>query len=610
MRVVGARVPTVGEDRRIYSTVDSTAAAGQTAFAVNYDEGKVAVWLNGIRLVQGQDFTNTASGVGSQITLSSGIVANDYVEVVGYQGIYSGNALVEDRFVVGTSSTGSGGSYTNSTTVFPVANNAGDLVCVYRNGIKLVHTTDFVVSASGNTVTLQSAANTADEITVHVIGILQHSNFVPTSGGTFTGTVAHTGDITFGDNNKAKFGASNDLEIYHTGAYSAIVDNGAGNLVVAADDLQMTNAGVTENYIRAYNNDRVELYFNNGERLRTTSTGVNVAGSATVTGDLTVDTDTLKVDSTGNKVGIGTSPSTLLHLVSAQPELKIQSNGSSQTATISMVGSDGADAIINSTHSSGKLKLQTNSSDKLTIDSSGNVGIGGVYTGFTPAFSVEGTNPAIGAYKDATNFVNQVVLSGNVVNLFDDSANYKIASASNRGGTGETARLTVSSGGDVTVNTGNLVIGNAGQGIDFSNASGSHAGATGSVLDDYEEGNIQSFLEVGGSPVTVTSFSEKIAFYVKIGNVCHVFYRINTNAVNIGSGDMTLILPFNSSSNNFTQGRYTASASGSLQYNWWFRIQNNTDTIELFSGNNTSGTFTASATNQRSVFLNATYNTV
>ena len=138
MRVVGARIPTVGEDRRIYSTVDSTATAGQTAFAVNYDEGKVACWLNGIRLVQGQDFTNTASGVGSQITLSSGIVANDYVEVVGYQGIYSGNALVEDRFVVGTSSTGSGGSYTNSTTVFPVANNAGDLVCVYRNGIKLV----------------------------------------------------------------------------------------------------------------------------------------------------------------------------------------------------------------------------------------------------------------------------------------------------------------------------------------------------------------------------------------------------------------------------------------------------------------------------------------
>ena len=233
MRVVGTRIPTTGEDRKIYSTVDSTATAGQTVFAVNYDEGKVACWLNGIRLVQGQDFSYTASGVGSQITLSSGIVANDYVEVVGFQGIYSGNALVEDRFVVGTNSTGSGGAYDgsagNHTTVFPVANNTGDLVCVYRNGIKLVHTTDFVVSASGNTVTLQSASNTADEITVHVIGILQHSNFVPTSGGTFTGNIAMTGDLTV-DNNTLKVDSSNNrvgvgrndpqtiLDIAHSGS--------------------------------------------------------------------------------------------------------------------------------------------------------------------------------------------------------------------------------------------------------------------------------------------------------------------------------------------------------------------------------------------------------
>ena len=267
MRVVGARVPTVGEDRRIYSTVDSTATAGQTVFAVNYDEGKVAVWLNGIRLVQGQDFSYTASGVGSQITLSSGIVAKDYVEVVGYQGIYSGNALVEDRFVVGTSSTGSGGSYTNSTTVFPVANNAGDLVCVYRNGIKLVLTTDFVVSASGNTVTLQSAANTADEITVHVIGILQHSNFVPVTGGTFTGTVAHTGTLNVSGGTLTTSTAQKD----------AIVD---GSTAIA----------------RSGNN-------------------LTFAGNATVTGDLTVDTNTLKVDSSSNRVGIGTaSPISPAHI--------------------------------------------------------------------------------------------------------------------------------------------------------------------------------------------------------------------------------------------------------------------------------------------------------
>ena len=189
MRYLNARNTAFGEDRKVYSTVDSTATAGQTVFNVSYDQGRVAVFLNGIRLIPVQDYTYTLSGLGTTITLGAGISANDYLELIGLQGINAGNALTEDNFVVGTSSTGSGGSYTNSTTVFPVSSSAGDLVSVWRNGIKLVPTTDFTVNATANTVTLQSASNTADEITVHVVGILQHSNFVQTTGGTFTGNV-------------------------------------------------------------------------------------------------------------------------------------------------------------------------------------------------------------------------------------------------------------------------------------------------------------------------------------------------------------------------------------------------------------------------------------
>jgi hypothetical protein len=49
-----------------------------------------------------------------------------------------------------------------------------------------------------------------------------------------------------------------------------------------------------------------------------TVTGLVTAGSATITGDLTVDTSTLKVDSTNNRVGIGTaSPATILDIQSA-----------------------------------------------------------------------------------------------------------------------------------------------------------------------------------------------------------------------------------------------------------------------------------------------------
>ena len=329
MRYLNAKIPAAGEDRRVYSTVDSTASAGQTIFNVSYDQGRVAVFLNGIRLVPVQDYTYTLSGIGSNITLASGIVANDYLELIGYQGIYTGNALTEDIFVVGTASTGSGGGYTNSTTVFPVSSSTGDLVSVWRNGIKLVPTTDFTVNASASTVTLQSASNTADEITVHVIGILQHSNFVPVTGGTFTGTVAHTGTLN----------VSGGTLTTSTAQKTAIVDGGKGNLTKS--DVGLGNV----------TNDA-----------QVPASGGTFSGNVAVNGDLTVDTDTLKVDSSGNKVGIGTNATD-----------KLQVKGA-----ISSEATNSTNRWMTYTHTDNTYRVNYNGAgnDEVVIDSSGNVGIG------------------------------------------------------------------------------------------------------------------------------------------------------------------------------------------------------------------------------------------
>ena len=195
MRYINARNTAYGEDRRTYKESDSGVSSTQRVFNVSYDNGRVEAYLNGVRLFPGDDYTKTSSGIGTSITLASDLGANNVLEIVGYQGINSGNALVEDNFVVGTGSTGSGGSYTNSTTVFPVVSSAGDTVSVWRNGIKLVPTTDYTVQASANTVTLVSPASSADEITVQVVGGVIHNNgltvnsgndsfFLPTTRGT------------------------------------------------------------------------------------------------------------------------------------------------------------------------------------------------------------------------------------------------------------------------------------------------------------------------------------------------------------------------------------------------------------------------------------------
>ena len=204
MRYLNAPNTAFGEDRRTYKVGTNGVTSNQTVFNVSYDNGRVEAYLNGVRLYPGDDFSKLSSGIGATITLASAIGASNVLEIVGYQGINSGNALVEDNFVVGTGSTGSGGSYTNSTTEFPVASSAGDTVSVWRNGVKLVPTTDYTVQVSTSKVTLLSAASSADEITVQVVGGVIHNNgltvnsgsnsfFLPTTRGTDRQVLSRTG---------------------------------------------------------------------------------------------------------------------------------------------------------------------------------------------------------------------------------------------------------------------------------------------------------------------------------------------------------------------------------------------------------------------------------
>jgi len=58
-----------------------TATSGQTSFAATYDTGYVDVYLNGIKLLAGTDFTATS---GTAIVLTTGATAGDIVDIVAY----------------------------------------------------------------------------------------------------------------------------------------------------------------------------------------------------------------------------------------------------------------------------------------------------------------------------------------------------------------------------------------------------------------------------------------------------------------------------------------------------------------------------------------------
>ncbi len=92
-----------------------------------------------------------------------------------------------------------------------------------------------------------------------------------------------TGDLAFGDNVKAKFGASNDLEIYHDGSNTFINDQGTGDLIIVADNLRLRGTN-GEQYILGNANAEVQIRYDGVTKFQTTSSGVDVTGTVVADG--------------------------------------------------------------------------------------------------------------------------------------------------------------------------------------------------------------------------------------------------------------------------------------------------------------------------------------
>jgi hypothetical protein len=93
-------------------------------------------------------------------------------------------------------------------------------------------------------------------------------------------------DIHLPDTAKAIFGAGSALQIYHTGSHSWVQDAGTGNLYIAGEQLWLTNSDNTKQFLKGDSTGRVDLYYNTSVKLATTSTGIDVTGEITASGDI------------------------------------------------------------------------------------------------------------------------------------------------------------------------------------------------------------------------------------------------------------------------------------------------------------------------------------
>jgi len=127
-------------------------------------------------------------------------------------------------------------------------------------------------------------------------------------------------------------------------------------------------------------------------------------------------------------------------------------------------------------------------------------------------------------------------------------ASQSIATSTIKDATGTNNSISIATNGEATF-AENIKI-TANKGINFSvygsEDSSNLTTITSNLLDDYEEGDVPSdeFFLVANNANTASTFNEKSAFYIKIGNVCHVFYNVDSGSTNIGSGNITLKLPF------------------------------------------------------------------
>lgn len=171
----------------------------------------------------------------------------------------------------------------------------GNYVDVALNGVTLVAGTDY------NTTTANTIGGLTALVASDVVEIIVYDTFSVFSGNvngdfsvggdlTITGTTTTSGNINFGDNDKAQFGAGNDLQIYHDGSNSIIAEASVGSLKIQGSDLYLTDDDGT-NMLYAANNGGVTLYQGGGAKLATTSTGVDITGTITVGDSHTIGDD-------------------------------------------------------------------------------------------------------------------------------------------------------------------------------------------------------------------------------------------------------------------------------------------------------------------------------
>ena len=174
--------------------------------------------------------------------------------------------------------------------------NAGSII-VLADGVKLAGIEALADVTDTANVTAAGALMDSELTSIASVKALDQGVATTDSpsfvGLTASGEITANGGIALGDNDKATFGASDDLQIFHDGASSTtyfIEGNATGNMEFRASGLRLKEGDGGNYYFLGVAGGSSSIYHSGSKKLETTATGIDVTGQINASTNLVAGT--------------------------------------------------------------------------------------------------------------------------------------------------------------------------------------------------------------------------------------------------------------------------------------------------------------------------------
>jgi len=280
-------------DTTVGSAITMYASSGIVSATAFYGDGSnlenTGATLSAAAGTQRLVVTSLTSGTMVDAATDSDLTYNATTDTLNVENIdVDGHTELDQLRVTGVS-TFAGNVDISSNGNLTVAGNLIVQGTETRLNTTVLEVEDINIGIASVTPTLSDAALDGAGITIHGSQGDKTLTWSNANSRMEFNTDVNVANLELDDNQKAKFGTGEDLQIYHDGNVSYIRDVGTGSLLITTNGPQIRLRNGTEgedmaNFIR---NGAVELFYDDSKKFETTDGGIDVTGHT--------ETDTLRV---------------------------------------------------------------------------------------------------------------------------------------------------------------------------------------------------------------------------------------------------------------------------------------------------------------------------